>query len=354
MENLTQSSVNCTEEYYNNPTFVHIAIVGVACSSVSLLACFGAIFVVILFKKWQTFGQRLLTYLIVASSIASLGLAIRRVDFDADFTADDKRFCTFAAFFLQIAVWMELNAIAAVTLYLFLGVICSKFTGKYEVLYLLFIFVVPFTFGWIPFIHHSYGRAGAWCWIRLLDFHTCRRIVLGQVLQLAMYYVPHFVLLQLIILAYLFMFCKLSRKRKQRNTIIAADTSEQHTNKLVASKTAYLMVYPLIYFFLTLPIVITRIQNWARPQSPVVALWYVSAISLYLHGAAIVLAFVLESGTRRKLKWNHIRAAFRNYNSTKGVSEFTIGDREEPGGGEHKEVLYQRFTNDTIIEETLE
>ena len=345
------STANCSMVFYNQRRFVHVAVSAATASTLSFLACLFAVFIVILFKKWQSFGQRMITYLIISVTLFSLATSLRRVDFDEDFTPADRRFCAFTAFAVQTSSWLVIDSIVAITMYLFLGVVWNKFTDKYEYLYVIFIFVFPSTFGWIPFIHNTFGRSGAWCWIRLIDFTTCEIIPLGEVLQLLMFHVPLLIILPSIILAYLVILCTLSRKRKHWKGIL--DDTSGHTNRIVTAETAYLLVYPMIYFFLTLPLVVTRIQSWVVPRYPVIPLWYITAICFNLHGTAISLAFLLNKDNRNRLRWSHMRAAFKNFIATKGISEYATkevegeAEQEIEMSGRHK-APYARLTDDSF------
>lgn len=349
---LENSTGNCSTVFYNQRRFIHVAVSAATASTLSFLACLVAMFIVVLFKKWQSFGQRVITYLIISTTLFSLATALRRVDFDKEFTTADEQFCIFTAFAVQATAWLVIDSIVAITIYLFLGVVWNKFTDKYEYLYAIFIFVFPLTFSWIPFIHSTFGRSGAWCWIKLIDFNTCKIIPLGEVLQLVMFHMPLLIVLPSITIVYLIILCKLSRNRKSWKGI--QDDTSEYTNKIITSETAYLLAYPLIYFFLTLPLVITRIQSWVVPRSPVIPLWHISAICFSLHGTAISLAFLLNKDNRKRIRWSHIRAAFKNYIATKGISEYKVDETEREAEQEtdvsakHK-FPYTRLTDDTIL-----
>ena len=223
---------------------------------------------------------------------------------------------------------------------------CGKLTKQYELLYVLFIFVVPLLFGWIPFIHNSFGRSGVWCWIKLVNLTTCERLILGQVLQLVMFYVPLLMILPAIIVVYLVMLCKLSRNRARWTG--TRDETYKQTNRLLKSETAHLLSYPLIFFALSLPVLVTRIQLWIDPQLSVLPLWYISAISGNLEGFVITLAFLfLDKDTRNRLRWSHMQAAFKNYRDRKGISEYaTEGEFEAERDTSSHATAYKQTTDD--------
>jgi hypothetical protein len=346
MENLT---TNCSL-FYSDQNSLNVAVTSAAISGVSLLACLSALFIVVLFKKWQSFGQRLIAYLLISTALLSMAVLLWRVDFDDDFTPADVGFCAFSGFAVQIAVWNVIDSIIAVTLYLFLGIVCDRFTGNLELLYILFIFVVPLVFSWIPFIHNTYGPSGVWCWIKLVDLFTCERLVFGQVLQLALFYVPSFVIFPFIILLYLVILCKLGRNRKRWKGI--GDTGEDHSIRIMSLEIAQLLAYPLIFFLLGLPNLVFRVQLWVAPDRQVLAFLYLSVISGNLLGVANSLAFLLDKDTRHRLKWSHIRAAFKNYRSGKGISEYTYAETKgEPEASGDTQVPYSRFKSDYVMDQ---
>ena len=104
---------------------------------------------------------------------------------------------------------------------------------------------------------------------------------------------------------------------------------------------------PIIDFILNTPILIARIVGWVDPVHPAPdALLYIAVIPFSLHGAATVLAFMLGSDTRQRLRRSHIRAALKNYHSEKGVSEYEVGEVEH-----YKCVPYKQLTDNTVVNE---
>jgi hypothetical protein len=323
MEN---STTNCSLLFFDQNS-EDVAVTGAAVAGVSLLACLFALFIIILFKNWQSFGQRLIAYLLISATLLSVASILRRVDFDDDFTPANARFCAFSGFAVQITVWNTTCSILAISAYLFAGIMLNRFTEKYELLYVMFIFVVPLVFSWIPFIHNTYGLSGVRCWIKLVDSVTCDELIFGKVLQLALFYVPKLVIFPFMILLYLVILCKLSRNKKRWKGI--GDAGEDHSIIIVRSEIAQLLAYPLIFFLLGLPSLVLTIQLWISPDSQVLAFMYLSVIMTNLLGFTFSLAFIFNKETRHQLKWNHIRAAFKNYRSGKGISKYTCAETEE-------------------------
>lgn len=345
MENGTNG--NCSiYNIYNNRDFKNVAIVNTAVAFLSLLACSFGLFVIILFKKWQFFNQRLVLYLIISATLVAIRTILHRIDYGNEFTQSFEGFCVFMGFASELTAWMILNAITAITIYLFLVVACNKFSEKYEYIYILFIFAFPFTYSWIPFINQAYGRAGVWCWIRTIDLITCTPFKFGGVLQLVLFYVPVFTILLILVILYLIILCKLHRKNKYWK--VSVDQTTKYTEKMVKREVISLLAYPLICIILFIPQVCNRLQSWIQPENPSLFLWHLSGICYPLLGTIFVLTLTLNSDTRRRLRWSHIHAAVTNYHSKKVVSEYVTGKVEDSDSEEG--VPYKQLNDDITLE----
>jgi hypothetical protein len=174
-------------------------------------------------------------------------------------------------------------------------------------------------------------------------------ILLGEVLQLVIFYGPLLVILLSIFFIYLVMLCKLSRNRKNWKGMGLGFDHSGHASKIMSSETVYLLVYPLIFFFLVLPLVATRAHSWAGHVEPIIPLWHVAVICFDLLGAAIALAFLLNKDTRTLLKWTHIRAAFCNYAASRGISEYETGESVEHEAVARKHKLYTHLLDESTM-----
>ena len=336
---------NCS--LFDHKKFLIVTTVGMISGSVSSMACLSAFFIIILFKKWQTFGQRFILYLMISTTLISLGTVLRVAFSNNNVNTTYRGFCAFAGFANQVEVWMIINTTTAITIYVFLGIVCNKLTEKFEILYILSIFVLPLVFNWIPFINNTYGLAGPWCWIRNVDVNSCERLVFGQALQLGLWYVPVYIILTFWFLLYLAILCKLRGNSKRWKGI--ANDVDDHRNKIFKSETLYLLVYPIIDFIMYTPFLIARIVGWADPVHPVPdALLYIAIIFFSLQGGVTALAFMLGSDTRQRLRWSHIRAALKNYHSKKGVSEYEVGEVENSEEVGHSP--YKQITDNTVVD----
>lgn len=317
---LKDSYLNCTTPF-DSPEFDKVAIVKIAAGCLSFLVGSLVITFIIVVKKWNFFSERLILYLTITAIPFSLASILNRVDFNDSSSPFLTGFCIFGGFLTQVSSWMTLNAITAITLYLFGRTVLNKNTEKYEWVYLVFIFVVPLLFNWIPFIYTSYGRAGVWCWIRSFDLDTCKVHLFGQWLQFGLLFIPLYVILLGLILLYVLIFTKTWHRRRQ----LQGKQDNPHSTKLIKKITNELLMlvaYPFIYFILCIPLLLNRIHTSVKPTQPNLLLWYLSALSHPMVGAFTGMAFILHTAICRKLTWTRLRAQTRGM--TNKVSEYPM------------------------------
>lgn len=274
---------------------------------ISLLASCFVLFLIVLFKRWKFFTQRMVLYLAASVAFQSVAAIIARVDYNNETTEFYVRFCEFSAFVGQNASWSVLMAVASITVYVFVLSVFSKRTDRLEIGYVLFTFVLPLLFNWIPFIERTYGKAGAWCWIRNQD-DMCNTTAFGVVLQFVLWYVPLYVILCILIGLYVTILVKVHCFSRNR-WIVDYKHEEENRNKQLSREIRWLLWYPLIYFIINLFPLCLRIHGLAAPRNPNLGLWILTAIFLPLQGLLNAIVFALDVDTRKKLKWVHLRAA---------------------------------------------
>ena len=311
-------------------------------------------FLIVLFKKWKFFSQRLVLYLAISVILESIATIIHRVDYNNQTSAFYIHFCQFSAFVEQNTSWMELMAVVSITLYIFVCAVFRKRTDRLELVYLFFTFVFPILFNWIPFTVDAYGRAGAWCWIRNVDIHTCERIVGGQVLQFVLWYVPLYVILIILIFLYVAIFVKIhcyDPRQWKGNYKPDGEVYQRQMSKEIRS----LLWYPFIYFMINLIPLINRIHGLTHPSNPSIALWIIHSLLFPIQGGFIALAFTLDPDTRKRLTPMHFRAAIKELCQKGGerVTEYPLEhvpvSREPEKSGEAEA---KPFNSYEVVDET--
>ena len=316
--------MNCSLPYTQHE-YAIVAALSAVSAFISLLASCFIVSLIVLFKKWRFFTQRLVLYLAVSVIFESVATIIHRVDYNNETTDFYVRFCQFSAFVEHNTSWIELMAVVSITLYIFVCAVFSKRTDRFELLYVFFIFIFPLLFNWIPFTVDAYGRAGAWCWIKSEDIYTCNsRNVPGQILQFVLWYAPLYVILIILIGLYVTILVKIHwydpRKYKVSKHKDDAEQIHQEMSKEIWS----LIWYPFIYFMINLIPLINRIHGLAQHNNPNLVLWILTALLFPIQGGFIALAFTLDPDTRKRLTAVQIRAAAKELcqKSGKVVKEY--------------------------------
>ena len=284
---------------FNTTEFAIVAGVSAASASVSFIACLGVIALIILFKKYLFFTQRLILYLTIAAMLDSIGYMLHRVDYTHENEAT-RGFCVFIGFFGQNTSWAELLAICCITVSLFLKATKHKDIEKLEKVYFFMIFIFPLLFNWIPFIQQAYGEAGAWCWIRSLteeDDDTCTTFKFGVYLRFILWYIPLHTLLIILIVLCIVIIYKVSRDKLRYEG--KYDPEAKRLREQRQKEVQAVIWYPLSFLLLKMAALTNRIHG-AVSDSPSLPLWYIHAIILPLQGGFIALAFTLDPETRRR------------------------------------------------------
>jgi hypothetical protein len=319
--NITLSPTNSSCSPYDSKSYAVVAAVSAGLAFFSILLILGVIWIIILFKKWRHFGQRLILYMSIAALLLNVAIILHRVDYNNQTSDFYTRFCQFGAYIDQTTNWMLLLAVSAIIVHSSFIIFSKKRSEKYELVYILAIFVFPLTFSWIPFIKDSYGRAGAWCWIRNEVRETCERFGFGAWLQFALWFAPLYIIMIVMGILYVVILVKIYRVRKTTANQLQESTIKRDLLSLIA--------YPFIYFLLNIFPFINRTYNLNRDE-PSLALWYLAALANPSLGAWIVLAFTLDPGTRKRLTIVNIKAAVREllgFEQTV-VKEYEVGGKE--------------------------
>ena len=328
---------NCS--LFSSQIFYIVAVTSSVANFFSLLANIFVLLLIFLYKRWSFFHQRLILYLSISTVVAGLAGIFTRVDNQDEGGAVYDRFCVFAGFMLQVASWMVLDAYIAISASLLLKAFFSinLETFKSDVVVVLFVFVFPFVFNWIPFINSAYGDTGAWCWIASIRESNCEVLLFGRVLQIVLWYFPLYAILCVLIIVYsmvLIRFCLYRRNGLSMDPKIASQ--RQQAIRFSAS----LLTYPIIYFVASILPLVNRIHGFIYPNQPSIPLWFLSGIIYPLQGLGIALAFLLDSGFRKRLNPTGVKAAFTEWFKKQRVVEYPMaeGDRE-------RTMEYHRYTN---------
>lgn len=293
---------------------------------VSLICCIFIIFVMVLFCKYRTTTQRLILYLTITIALVSISNILhgtRRGSLE-----DNHIYCILTGFLDQVSEWMEVMAICCLTFDLVVKVVFLKFnTYKYEWAYIGLIFIFPFTFNWIPFIRSAYGEVGAICWIReYKKRETCEKDDFSIALQFVLYWIPIYIILTLIFIAYTVAIIKARRRLREYSG--RYDPGEQTTRELLVRELRLYQFYPILLASILLIAFISRVVETIRDDNSFFGLQLARIIFTSIQGPVIAMVFLFEYDTRHQLcHYNSIKAAFFDwccYCKQRKVKEYVV------------------------------
>ena len=219
----------------------------------SVLCCVFALGTVVFLRLYNHFIYRLAMYQVLASLSLSFseGLVLMLYNYDGS-EMYYKVTCKTTAFLLEYTSWLKLSFTNWLTFHLFAYVVFFKNLKRLEWLYISSSVLGPLLFVWIPFIHNSYGLAGAWCFIRSWrDDCATQKFVESIIEQFVLFYAPSVLFLGLNILAIITMFAVLLHRGyhspEERPLLVHGDQRNALLKQLLP-----LLVYPIIYFMLIL------------------------------------------------------------------------------------------------------
>lgn len=273
----------------------------------SFLACLGVVLIIVLYKKYRFFTQRLILYLAIAAMIHSISYTLARVNYYSERPLDDP-YCYFGGLLNHYTAAVELLCVWCITVNLFANVILSRRTEKLELVYFLVSYFAPALWFWLPVWKEAYGTAGPWCGIRTLD-DDCNESTFGKWVIFGIWYMPLYISILLIFTASVVIFVKVHRDTKKWE---GALYSQQATRRKERTKEEIkpLMWYPVVYLALTVFSLISQVYNVVHPNHPVAVLWYLRLLTSPLRGAFIALVYSLDPETRKELRPSKLKAAF--------------------------------------------
>ena len=303
---------------YDTEGYRAVTILSASMAAVSALACILVTLGIVCSKKYLVFTQRLILYLSIAATLNAtaevLRLHIVIFDSESNWVRD---ICMATGFFDQVSEWWQLLAVSCITLSVLVKVVWRGTPERVEPLFPAIIFLFPISINWIPFINYTYGRAGAWCWIRDVN-SDCSETKFGQYLRFALWYVPLYTILVLLVLSFFVIFCKIRSEKHRWQGRYDPDAVEE--KERMKKEIWPLLWYPAFYIFLNVFALANRLHGVFNPDNPILALWVLHAIFSPLQGGFVSVAYALDSDTIRRL--NCIQVLCYCYRKTPQVREY--------------------------------
>ena len=300
------NSTSCSP--YDGYDYVIVAAVSSGSAMVSALCCIFVIGLIFLFKKHYFFIQRLILYHCVATLLRAIALILRfhRLGDQNDFAVHIV--CVISAFLDQVTLWYLALDYVVITFTLLMAIVFHKNMARLEGLFVVLIFIFPLTFNWIPFIDDSYGRYGAWCWIRTINYDDCSEHEFGTTLQGALWNIPFTVFLVVLIPAYIIVIAFVARQKYRRRHKLMHDKTTDIFEKSLNEEILPLLFYPIGALLInTLPLT-NVLYNAIHDNSPLYGLSLATAVLSPLQGGYIALVYTLDRDTLRRLTYSNLVA----------------------------------------------
>ena len=295
---------NCTN--YNTPEYIAIAAVNSAIGGISFIGCLLVIGLIILFKKYLFFNQRLILYLTIAAALNTLSMLTEATVYYPQTEAFNE-YCRFSGFFQQVAGWAQLLAISCITIELFLKVVLKWQTNKLhiEAVILIVIFVFPLSFNWVPFTTDAYGLSGPWCWIKYYNKNCTDKDYFGLAFSIVLWYGPIYPILLILSLLYIIILISIWYQKYHYEGMY--DPERLIRRNLMFKEVRPLLWYPLIFLIIEIFPSINRIYDIVdRENETPIPLWWLHAIITPLEGGLIAAVYAIDPETRKRLRWRII------------------------------------------------
>ena len=292
-----EKNISETCNNFDTSDFIVVA----ACRSISgFISFFGSLFVIcliLLYKKYLFFTQRLILYLSIASMLNGLSVGLQGAVYFPQ-TTQFKIYCAITGFLDQTTIWSTLLAIGGITLDIYFKAVLNR-KNRWEIFYILVIFIFPFSFNWIPLIDSTYGLAGPWCWIKKYrSKNDCSTYEFGEALRYILYFIPVYAFVIALIITYIIIYIYIRKQRHRYHGNF--DPERENYNKMMKKEVVPLIWYPIIYLILLIPPTVNRIADTVANEL-VVPLWYIHALLSPLQGGLICIVYAMDPETRQRL-----------------------------------------------------
>ncbi|XP_065886649.1 uncharacterized protein [Dysidea avara] len=294
---------------------------------ISMLCTLSVIFLIILFKKYQIFTQRLIMYLSIAAFFQAIGYVMGDYRFNDDHLPG---FCVLQGIWLTYFDWCSFLNVCCITFNVFWNAYFLKKSDQFEKFYIAISWGFPLFVCFLPFIESSYGPAGLWCWIR--STRNGKRHAPGFVMQFTLYYVPFLVLSVILVIVYVLIIWKLHDRSKRWRGTYDPNTESEKTSSKENAKQLYL--FPWFYLcififpFINRVRILSGLEDDDVDQGVRFFFWFFHSVTLPAHGTLYSVAFALDKSTMSKLNYSSIKAAALAWVHKTEVQEYPMNDKE--------------------------
>ncbi|XP_048855123.1 LOW QUALITY PROTEIN: cyclic AMP receptor-like protein A [Brienomyrus brachyistius] len=246
-----------------------------ATATFSLIGCVFMLFVIWLFRRYNSLAQKMIVSLTVAAFFDSVAYVMGE-------DHPEGALCNFQALWLTYFDWCALAWVCLITVNLYANLVKEMRTEQYTIPYHVLAWGVPLLMSCLPLFAGYYGPAGPWCWIT--DNHVAWRF--------GIWYIPLFLLIFLMICCYVRIIYVANKRMQSWFGTFNPDRERRKVS--LAEEIKPLKWYPSVYLLVSLFPLINRIHNALYPRTPVFSLTLMHVFSGPLHGLANAVVFGLD------------------------------------------------------------
>ena len=281
-----------------------------------VLTCSVAISLLLFFKMYKSFSERLVLYQLLSALFFATIVALMIIGVGLDFYKHHCRLCQTIGFLVQYSVWILLEFSTVIVIRLAALVFFHKDIHKLEPAFVIFAVVFPLLFSWIPFFHDTYGLSGAWCWIRVYHHSECTYYYEGLIEQYVLWDAPFSLILlvnSIVTIAILAVLCHRARRPRNYAHMIGPDQSDDY--KKVLKNSLPLLAYPIIYNISSWFTLANRIRRAIFPGGSY-ASWMIHAIAAPTWASLAGIVFIIYITAKKKLTKHSIVKAAHSWSKT--------------------------------------
>eukprot|EP00035_Acanthoeca_spectabilis_P004100 m.98768 g.98768 ORF g.98768 m.98768 type:complete len:336 (+) comp12442_c0_seq4:128-1135(+) len=289
-------SVDTCEGQLSGSECDSIVVSRITASVLAVLGCSFVVGMIVLFKTYHNYGQRLILNLTIAAFLNTAPYFMGR--------QRDSFGCTAQAFIITWFNWNVLVWVLCITHKLGLNILREDAGERWERTYHLCGWGIGLVFAIIPLAMDMYGPSGVWCWVKDNEDAT-------TALRFGIWYVPLWIGIVILSVAN-FSIIRNVRKRERRwegtyNPDVVAE------KEFLRAQVAPIKWYPLVYMACMVFPTVNRIQNAASPDQPVFSLLLLHSLSSPLQGLinSVIYAYNTDAATWKQCTPAGIRRALR-------------------------------------------
>ena len=267
--------------------------------ALAVIICVVGLFLAFFLKLYSKFVYRLAMYQVTAALFIGLARSMQLLLMAVNDNETNHKVCVALAYIIVSIDWIKLVFTAWITVHLFAYAVFRKNLKKLEIPLVVIGLIAGPVIASVPLFTHSYGRAGAWCWITdndqdcpSEDFST------GEIEQFAIWFVPAIVILLInsiigtITVATMgYRICCAEGVRKvqpnidneERTALVKGKDPQKNALMMLLP----LIAYPFIYCILIITPLVSRFYQLAAHQSN---------FELFLASAVLIPSFSLSVG----------------------------------------------------------